>query len=367
MNIQKFIPVWQRGEFTKLRDKSFYNKGRVFMKRNGLIYFIAFCLVTTLCFTTNLKVTFAGTRTITCSTADQIHAAFKDAQPGDTINIKAGTYVGDKSKSGYSNGYFYLGANGTSDNPIIVQAESNTNKPILKGTTTSSGYVLYIKGNYLKVKNLKVETGDKAIMLDQSSNNTIYGIEMYNIGQEAIHVRDGSCKNVLDTLNIHDTGVVAPDYGEGVYIGSDKGKWTTYAKECDYNKIKRSTIGPNVAAEHIDIKEGCTGTLVEDNIFNGAGISGANYADSFMDVKGNDTVVQRNQGFRQKNSIIVDAFQVHEVVTGWGQNTTFTDNTVNLDDATSAYVLNSDKVSSTVSNNTRTPAGNMYRGIVVQQ
>jgi hypothetical protein len=39
-----------------------------------------------------------------------------------------------------------------------------------------------------------------------SINNLITNVEVYNIGDEGVHFRDGSSYNTLDNSNIHDTG-----------------------------------------------------------------------------------------------------------------------------------------------------------------
>ena len=55
-------------------------------------------------------------------------------------------------------------------------------------------------------------------------------------------------------------------------------------------------FGPNITAEAIDIKEGtCNGTII-GNIFNGTGMSGQNFADSWIDVKGYNYVIENNTG-----------------------------------------------------------------------
>jgi hypothetical protein len=81
-----------------------------------------------------------------------------------------------------------------------------------------------------------------------------------------------------------------------VYVGSDE------AASCNHtvknNLILNTTIGPNVTAEHIDIKEGADGTLVQNCTFNGTGINGANSADSFIDIKGVNSKIYNNTGFR---------------------------------------------------------------------
>lgn len=303
-------------------------------------------------------------RTITCDTTAEIQDALKNAQPGDRIVIKSGTYTGSTSTSGNSNGFFYSGVNGTSANHIVVESESSSSPAVLQGTGTGSKYVLYITGDYWEIKNLKITNAQKGILLDNANRCSLSGCEIYNVGQEALHFRDGSSNNVAENMNIHDTGKSDEEYGEGFYVGSDKGKWSTYGEKCDNNVLRNSTIGPNVTAEHADIKEGTTGTIIEGCTLNGTGISGANYADSFIDVKGNNAIIRNNTARRNNNSVIVDAFQLHQQVDGWGLNNSFTGNTVYLD-GTSQYVVNAASgTSATASNNTRIPTGNMYNGNV---
>jgi hypothetical protein len=164
-------------------------------------------------------------------------------------------------------------------------------------------------------------------------------------------------------MNIHDTGKSSAGFGEGFYVGSDNSSWN-YKPACDNNTLKNSTIGPGVAAELADIKEGTTGTVIDNCIFHGTGISGSNYADSFVDVKGNNATISNCTAYRENNSKIVDAFQVHQQLSGWGLNASFINNNVTLDNTT-CYVVNAvSGTSATAQNNTRTPAGNMYLGNV---
>lgn len=292
---------------------------------------------------------------VTCSTAACFTSALANAQPGDVITLAAGvTFTGN----------FVAAKNGTSSAKITIKGASSTNKPILNGGTTSSGYALYITGDYYDVRNVKITNAKKGIMLDHANNNWLEYLDVYNIGEEGVHFRDGSSNNVIKNSNVYDTGKLNPEYGEGVYVGSDVGKWGSYKKETNNNRISAVSFGPNVRAEHIDIKEGSSSTIVENCTFDGTGISGANYADSFIDVKGNNDIIRNNTGYRNGNSKIVDAFQVHERSSGWGQNAKFTGNTLYLDNAT-PYVVNADSgATATASNNTRSPSGNMYKGSV---
>lgn len=292
---------------------------------------------------------------VTCSTAACLKNALANASPGDVITLAAGVTF---------NGNFVAAANGTSTGKITLQSASSSNKAELNGGGTGSGYALHVTGDHWVIKDLKVTNAKKGIMLDHANYTLIDGAEVYQIGEEGVHYRDGSSYNTIRNSYVHDIGTVNPQYGEAIYVGSDKGKWGTFNAATNYNTIANNTLGPNVAAEHIDIKEGSTGTLVENNTFDGTGMSGANAADSFIDVKGNNDVIRNNTGYRNGNSSIKDAFQVHQRAAGWGQNASFTNNTVYLDNTT-AYVVNAASgTTASASGNTRYPAGNMYNGSV---
>ena len=296
-------------------------------------------------------------RTVYCSTVSEIQNALKDAKAGDKIIIKEGSYTGPWMKGGY----FYSNASGTEEHPIIIESEHSNNKSELVGLRNSGGAVFYLVGSYWRINNIKMRVGQKGIIIDQGSNNIVNNCEVSEIGQEGIHIRDGSCNNVIVDTKIRDTGKQTPGFGEGIYVGSDKGKWQEFKKECDNNIIRHCQIGPNVAAESVDIKEGTTGTIIEDCSFDGTGMTGQNYADSFLDIKGNNSVIRDNYGYRNGNTVITDAFQVHVQVEGWGQNNRFFNNHMSLD-TSDCYILNNSKGTTIAFDNERYPDGNMYRG-----
>lgn len=309
-------------------------------------------------------------RTIVVSTAPELQSALRNAEPGDEIVVRPGTYTGQKgsSTSGYSNAYFYSGHSGTDAHPIIVRSEDPDRPAELKGTSNEHGYVLYLTGDYWQVRDLKFSTGQKAIMLDNANHDLIFGCETHDTGQEGIHLRDGSSYNTVQNCDVHDTGQEDAGTGEGIYVGDAYSAWDRYGRDphADHNVIRHNTVGPNVTAEHIDIKEGTVGTIVEHNTFLGAGITGLHYADSFMDVKGNGVVVSHNVGYQQSNPGIVDAFQVHNQLDDWGTGNEFDHNKLYMDDA-SAYVVHvSGGAQATVCKNKREPEGHMYRGNVTE-
>ncbi|MDC7224396.1 MAG: discoidin domain-containing protein [Spirochaetales bacterium] len=315
-------------------------------------------------------------RTVYCDSASEIHDAFNDAEAGDKIVISSGTYKGEASSSvsGSSSGYFYLNADGTEENPIWVVSEESSDPAELMGSSIYNDYVLYLKGDHIIIDSLNVSYGKKGIVMDQSDYVVIDNVEVYDTGEEGIHVRDGSSYTLIEDSYIHDTGQYNEEYGEGIYVGSDYSKWEclggSYEKECDYVEIINNSIGPDVTAEHIDYKEGCSYVVIDGNTFDGEGICDEdNGGTSFIDMKGNYGEVLNNVGYQNENSLVEHAFEVHDKYQGWGDGNSFHDNVVYFDDDNSdSYLVLVEDVSSvdgepddtSAYDNTRSPSGNMY-------
>lgn len=289
---------------------------------------------------------------ITCSTTSCLQSALKNVVPGKRIVLAPGTYTGS----------FSTDVEGTALQPIVIESQNPAEPAIISGYSAGSGYSLRVRGDYWIIRNLKFTNAQKGIILDNSNFTLITDVEVYHIGYEAVHFRDGTSYSSIENSRIHNTGKTGAGFGEGVYVGSAEG--AGYNQNTHYNTIRNVVFGPNITAEHIDIKERSMGTLVENCIFYGEGISGANYADSFIDVKGNGAIIRNNTAYQNGNSIIVDAFQLHEIVPGWGIDNEFSNNTLYLTDP-SVYVIGAyNNTSATAHQNTRSPAGNMYRGNV---
>lgn len=267
-----------------------------------------------------------STRKVEVSTAEELYKAMYNAKPGDIISIKSGKY----DYSTYDGAQkFYTEKAGTEDNPITLTAQDPENPPLLHGKNTENGYVLHIKGDYWIIENLKISTSQKGIVLDKSNHSIIRNCEVFETGAEAIAIRDGSSYCLVQECNIHDTGLVSPGYGEGVYIGSAYST-TGFDYKCDYNVVEGCTF-KNIAAEHVDVKEYTTGTEIFGCHFYGDGMSGKNYAGSFIDIAGKDVYVHDNVGYRNKNKQIVAAFEMHDQVKGWATNAKFENNILYMD------------------------------------
>lgn len=300
-----------------------------------------------------------------------IQNAIKNAKPGDIISIAPGTYLGDVSTSGdtprtpddsYGPGLFFSPKNGTAAGHIVLKSCDPANRAILTGKAVNDGsYGIHLTGDYWEIRDLIVTNAQKGIVVDNGNNNLLNNVEVHRIGDEGVHFRDGSSYNTLEYSKIYDTGNYQPGYGEGAYVGSDES--SPYEHIVIGNTIRHTVFDGGITAEHIDIKEGADGTVVEYCYFNGTGMTGDNSADSFIDVKGVNSVIRYNEGYRNGNAKVADAFQVrtHGSKYPTGKDNTFYNNKVNLDNAP-GYVVNATSAATGTKahDDVRIGGGNLY-------
>lgn len=264
---------------------------------------------------------FAHSSEVAVASASELTAALSSAQPGTLIRLAPGVYSGN----------FKATTSGSAAKPIVL---CGPREAVLDGGSLTSGYVLYLnKVSSWILSGFTARRGQKGIVLDESNDNLLSGLLVHDLGQEGVHFRKFSSRNTLSHSEIRDTGKDSPGFGEGVYLGSAVSNWKTYTgasdlpDRCDANKVLGNVLGPGITAEHIDIKEGTISGEVRGNTFNGAGISGANSADSWIDVKGSGYQIVQNHG----TSSPVDGFQTHVAVAGWGNYNVFSGNTADVD------------------------------------
>lgn len=334
-------------------------------------------------------------QSVTVSTGADLLNAMVNATPGTTILVNPGTYKVSKTTIPVDNGgigtttsrsfFFYSGANGTASAHIVIKSADPNNKAVLDGEGwTNGGYTMYITGDYWDISDLRITGGAKGLILDNANHCTIKNCEIDTIGQEGLHMRDGSSYTLVDGVHVHDTGMLNDGFGEGIYVGSDNSVWfegdgvntgekgKLYKKYCHHNTIQNCEVGPNITAEPIDVKEGTTYTLIQNNVFRGPGISGNHYADSHIDIKGCWTEVRNNSFYVDSNVYISKSVAIVPRVSAGvdGAETAHDnwihDNTFYLTD-TLPCVAGGAGVNIYCWNNTKVPnTGSIYTGKVIQ-
>ncbi|MFI1163717.1 right-handed parallel beta-helix repeat-containing protein [Streptomyces sp. NPDC020801] len=252
-----------------------------------------------------------GATVIEVSTSSQLKSALAAATPGDTIHLADGTYTGN----------FKATRAATAGSRITLTGSAGA---VL---TASGGYGLHLNGaSYWTVSGLTVTGGQKGIMIDSAKGVVVDGVTVHDLDMEGVHFRNSSTDGVIRNSRIYDTGNDGQGMGEGVYVGTAN----TLSDRSDNIQILGNTIGPGVGGENVDIKEGTTGARIAGNTFDGSGLTGANYDDSWVDVKGNGVLVENNTGKNTTN----DGYQTHTQQSGWGCGTVFRGNKSILTGAT---------------------------------
>uniref|UniRef100_UPI0020240381 Ig-like domain-containing protein n=3 Tax=unclassified Frankia TaxID=2632575 RepID=UPI0020240381 len=244
-------------------------------------------------------------RTIEATTTDQLTTALANARPGDLIHLADGTY----------HGTFTANHPATPTAPITLRGTRNA---IIDGGDLTSGYAVHLdNADHWHLDGLTIQNSQKGVMADQTTGAVLTNLLVRTIGQEGIHLRNFSTDNFIIGTTVTGTGRKDPGYGEGIYIGTAESNWKRFSDNrpdaSDRNQIIGNTIS-GVTAEAIDIKEATTGGVIRGNHLDGATITGANYADSWIDLKGNNWRVEGNTGTNSP----LDGIQTHVVVDGWG-------------------------------------------------
>lgn len=281
---------------------------------------------------------FPHASSVTVSSAAELASALARARPGRLIRLEPGTYPGR----------FKATVSGTKEDPIIV---CGPRAAVLDGGSYASGYVVHLDHvKHWTLSGFTVTRGKEGIMLDTASSVRMIGLLVHRVGQAGIHMRRFSNYNLVAYSEIRDTGRHDPGYGEGVYIGSARSNWSSVTGDSDKpdlcigNKIVDNAFGPDVRAEAIDVKEGTRDGRIDGNVFDGTGMEGENYADSWMDIKGNGYRIKHNTGHNARR----DGFQVHVAVPGWGNNNEFHDNLANVGGSGYGFRIDPDSSGNTV-------------------
>ncbi|MGD8194300.1 right-handed parallel beta-helix repeat-containing protein [Herbiconiux sp. P18] len=281
--------------------------------------------------------------TETVSTSSQLQTALDDATPGAVIMLSPGQYPGN----------FTATTSGTAEAPIRLCGGSDS---VLDGGRIDDGYVLHLDAvSNWEVSGFAIRNGQKGLMADGTTDTLIQGLTVSNIGDEAIHLRGFSSDNTVSGNTISDTGQRKPQFGEGVYIGTAESNWCDIT-DCDPDASDRNIISDNTfratTAENIDIKEGTTGGEVSRNTFDGSALV-EDDGDSWVDVKGNDWVIENNIGTDSPQ----DGFQVHEIVDGWGTRNVFRANVAQVDGPGFGYSITPERENVVECSNSASGAG----------
>jgi len=126
------------------------------------------------------------------ATAQEFQSVLNTILPGDTVYLQPGDFYGD----------FILQRSGDKIHPIKIEgseADDGSAATGLIGNTTT----LFVKGDYIKIKNLNITGGDEGLYLEGSHNN-MDSLSFYELKQSVIIEGTHNIFGSISLSNIED-------------------------------------------------------------------------------------------------------------------------------------------------------------------
>ena len=250
------------------------------------------------------------TGTITVRNATELKSAFYWAAPGTVIRLAPGTY----------DGQFNLRRSGTQASPIWV---CGSREAILTTRSVSSGLALTVENQHdIVFAGFSIRNSFKGLTVVNSDRITATDLEIQHIGFEAVHLRAQTADSEVTFNRIFDIGVIRPEFGEGIYIGTSDANWCKY-NGCQPDRTTRVLVYGNTiwdtGAQAIEAKAGTSNGVIAGNRIDGSSTQNS----PWITVKGNEWLISDNIG---RNSTS-HGYATNASVAGWGKANVFTRNT----------------------------------------
>lgn len=295
----------------------------------------------------------AATRPV--ATAGALQYALKTAVAGDVITLAPGVYRGP----------FTTSVVATTANPVWICGPRTA--VIDYGDPMSGGAGITLsKASHVIVTGFSLRNVQKGVMVNGGSFNTLSDLSLSDIGEEAIHVRGNSTDNAVVNNTIERAGLRFPQYGEGIYIGSDPDAWCTYS-DCQPDRSDRVLVQDNVisgtTAEAIDVKAGTSEGTVRGNTVNGAAMTG-DLSGGWIVIKGNGFLVEGNTGASAPENGFTATYSK---AADWGRDNVFVRNRATVSNATGYGVWLQKGIGNIVGCDNTTPNGIRVTNLVCQR
>ncbi|MGC5169044.1 right-handed parallel beta-helix repeat-containing protein [Microbacterium sp. DT81.1] len=201
------------------------------------------------------------------------------------IRLEPGTYEGG----------FKLTASGTTSNPIWVCGPRSA---VVQAGSTSSGVAMRVDtASHVRITGFTIGNALQGVMVKFGENVAVTDLHVHDTGNEGIHLYAFTTDSFVVGNLVERTGVVNPQYGEGIYIGTSGRRWDEVTRgepdRSDRNTVAHNTVR-EAGAEGIEAKEGTSdGSILHNTVL---GHSRVSDADAWVMVTGNDWYISGNSG-----------------------------------------------------------------------
>jgi len=245
---------------------------------------------------------------ITVNPGDDLNMILNNTKEGDTILVKSGKYKNiSLSDRIYSE-----------KNPLVVRA-FDSNRVIISGDTVSIGISLEIKNcSYIVIEGLTFINSKWGIYVKNSDHIIIRNNEIYNTGQEGIHIGRSSKYVDITGNTIHNTGHFNSKWAEGIYVGSGSYGGRNFPDNCEYIWIENNHIYETGNAEGINIKgESFHITVRNNKIHEIHPGTKEQHNEAGITIEGTENSIENNYRLSEKRDVWVENNTVWNVSGGY--------------------------------------------------
>jgi hypothetical protein len=199
---------------------------------------------------------------VNATTVSGFTSAIANAQPGDCINVAAGTYTLASPLT--------ISQSGTASNPITITGAGTGSTIINVNTQAISHTASYVVVRKIRFTNLGLQS---YWFEGTNHHNVLDSVEVDHAQHAGIDLRGSSHDNVIKNSLIHDTGLLHPYWGEGIYVGGTSSPGCSSCADLHVvrNQILHNHFGPNIGSQSIEIASGADSTTARGNYIDGTG------------------------------------------------------------------------------------------------
>jgi hypothetical protein len=229
-------------------------------------------------------------RTLNTTTVSGLTVLLSRAEPGDCILLAAGTYeITDGSP--HTTVGLSIARSGTAAAPIVIQGRGSSTIIDLNQR------LMFVDASYIHLRRMRLtDFPGMGVWLRGVTGVVLDSVEVDHTLQEAVALHYGSHHNIIKNSWFHDTGILNPQYGEGIYVGGRAPNGPAIDYGVTDNQVLNSRFGPNVRAEGVGVKEGADRTIIRGNFFDGSGTVyvGGGATTSLIEVVASGVVIDSN-------------------------------------------------------------------------
>ena len=245
---------------------------------------------------------------VTVNPGDDLNRILNSAGKGDTILINGGEY----GRISISDLHF------SEMQPLFITG-NDTGPVIIKGNGISKGSAMELTNcSYILLEGLTFTNAMWGTYIRSSQHIIFRNNEIYETGQEGIHVGRSSRHIDIISNQIHNTGKFNPKWGEGIYIGSGSYSGNSFPDNCEYIWIEGNHIFETGRSEGINIKADCFHVTVRSNYIHDIHPgTESQYNQAAITIEGGENSLKNNYRISEKREIWIENNTIENVNNGF--------------------------------------------------